>query len=632
VVTDTSDTDTSVTDPAPRVMSARRMPTWAAPAAATVVTLMALAPIFTVVVQRAGRAYLPLQDESVNDLRLRDVLTFSHNTPLVGVWSGPGGFNHPGPAIFYLAAPFAWLFGNAAWTTLVAYALLQGVAIAWTGRLAWKTGGLRWTVVWMAIMVLSYQAVTPHPWVVQRAWSPYVALPFFILFLLQCWVVARGDRRRLLGLAFVGSFVVQAHIGYALLVLALGGWAVISLVVHLRRLDDRIGWRDLLWPVVVLAIMWFPPLVLDPIFDSPNNLQRLYRYFTSHNSGPALGLSAALGFLAAEFRWLPPWLGGPNRTKSFTPGDPIPSSAALMIVPAALVALSWWWSWRARRRELRLLAELLAVVLAACMVSLALLRAEPQWYRFIWRVVAASATVVLTLTIGVEAIRPRWRATGWVWTGALIAIVAVGSGSFAGQVAAANGPVRPAEPIEASILAQLHRAGQPDGRALIRIWGYQPVGLQNGLIDELSQENKAVFVDPTLGFVFGYGRTATPQSVDEILVVVEDSGLYTILSHFRGARVVAVSHPLPAAQQTELINLQRHLDLVLTADGKAGMTLSLGNALFAETALANVRGVTLQERQRLAQLDTAVSAHICLCGVVEFPPSDSTVGNQPPPP
>jgi hypothetical protein len=631
VVIETPDTDTSVTDAAPRVVPVSRMPSWAAPAVAAVVTLMALAPVITIVVQRAGRTYWPLQDEAVNDLRLRDVLSFSHNTPLVGVWSGYGGFNHPGPSMFYLSAPFAWLFGNAAWATLVAYALLQGVAIAWTARLAWKTGGLPWTVVWMAIMALSYQAVTPHPWVLQRAWNPYVAFPFFVLFLLQCLVVARGDRRRLLGLVFVGSFLVQTHIGYAILVLALGGWAVIHLAVQLRRQHYRISRSDWLWPAVVLVVMWFPPLVLDPIFDSPNNIQRLAHYFTSRDLPPALGLSAALGYLAREFRWVPPWLGGPDRVKTFTLGDPVPSSAGLLVVPAALVVATGWWSRRERSREVRLVAELLAITLVGSVLSLASMRAEPQSFRFLWTTVAATATVVLTLTVAVEAIGRRWKVAGWAWSVALVTVVAVGSGSFASQVAAASGPVRSVEPIEASLVAQLNGNGQPDGPALVRLWGDQPFGMENGLIDQLAREHRPVFVDPTFGFEFGYGRTATPDDVSEILVVVEDSGLYIMLSNTPGARVVAVSHPLPDAQQTELFNLERRVDRALARDGVAGEGEWLGDPFLVTTRLANVRGVTLQERQRLVQLDAAVAAHGCLCAVVEFPPTDSTIGNRPPP-
>ena len=604
----------------------RRLPAWTAPAAATAVTLIALAPVITVVVQRAGRAYLPMQDQAVIDLRVRDVLTFSGNTPLVGVYSHDW-FSHPGPAMFYLVAPFTRVFGDAPWATLVGFALLQGLAIAWTARLAWKTGGLRWTVVWMALVPLSYAAMTPRPWVLQRAWNPNLAFPFFILFLLQCWVVARGDPRRLLGFVFVGSFLVQTHVGYAILVVILGGWALMSLVGQVRGQHARIRRSDLFWPAVVLAVMWFPVLVLDPLLDAPSNLYRLSHFFvTSRNSH--LG-SSGLGYLATEFRWLPPWLGGSEKISIFT-HKTIPSPLGWLIVPAALVALSLWSSWRARRRELRVLAELVAVLLVACAISIVLVQGNPAPYLFFWRIVAGTATVVLTLTVAVDSMAGhRSKAAGRAWTFLLALIVAVGSGSFANQLATADGPVNPFEPMQASILAQLHSNGQPDGPALVRPWGSTIIGLTVGLIDELAREHRPIFVDRSLGFEFGQGRTATPRDVRWILVVTEDSALYSVGSTYPGARVVAVSHPLPDAQQNELIALQRHLAAVLAWDGQANLVAELSNPFTIQ--LANAPGISLQELQRLAQLDRAVLAHGCLCSVIEFPSDQSPIGPQPPP-
>jgi hypothetical protein len=152
--------------------------------------------------------------------------------------------------------------------------------------------------------------------------------------------------------------------------------------------------------------MWFPAFVLDPLLHAPSNLYRLAHLFTS--PGDDLG-SSGLGYLATEFRWLPTWLGA-SETFTF---DPIPSTATWLIVPVGLVALAWWSSWRARRRELHLLAELVAVLLVASGVSLVLVRGEPQGYLFSWRSVAGPATVVLTLTIVVDTLaRGRWRAAG----------------------------------------------------------------------------------------------------------------------------------------------------------------------------------------------------------------------------
>jgi hypothetical protein len=302
-----------------------------------------------------------------------------------------------------------------------------------------------------------------------------------------------------------------------------------------------------------------------------------------------------------------------------------------LIGPALLLAAVWWSWWRSRREELRLLAQLVTVLLGACAVALVLVRGRPVPYLFLWRIVAAATTVVLILTIGIEILaRSRLAPAKWAWTGVLVLTVAVSSGTFAGQVASASGPVDPFEPMEASIVAQLNSEGQPNGPALVRTWGFTDDGLAVGLIDQLSREGKPVFVDPSLGFEFGYGRTATPQHVRSILVVMEDSALYTLVSSYPGADVVAVSHPLPTGQQTELINLQRRVDAVLIKDGKPDWRTLVGSP-FVAIQLDHLPGISSRELNTLSYLNRAVGAHGCLCSVIEFPPSMWHVGPQPPP-
>src|SRR5262249_44112259 len=149
------------------------------------------------------------------------------------------------------------------------------------------------------------------------------------------------------------------------LVVVLGGWAVLSLAVRRPRPHRPMAQSDWLWPAVVLAVMWLPALVLDPVLDTPSNLQRIAHFFiTGPRPPPSLGPAIGLGYLATEFRWLPPWVGKSDRINILT-FDPIPSSAIWLLVPAVLVALAWWSSRRARRRELRLLVELVAVLLVA---------------------------------------------------------------------------------------------------------------------------------------------------------------------------------------------------------------------------------------------------------------------------
>jgi hypothetical protein len=150
------------------------------------------------------------------------------------------------------------------------------------------------------------------------------------------------------------------------------------------------------------------------------------------------------------------------------------------------------------------------------------------------------------------------------------------------------------------------------------------------LIDQLAREHKPVYVDRSLGFEFGYGRTAAPQDVRWILVVSEDSALYTLVSSYPGARVLAVSQPIPADQQAELLDVQRQLSAVLIKDGEPNWRISLGNPNVAKK-LSTLRGVTPEELSTLVRLDRVVGAHGCICSVIAFPPSMWHGGPQPPP-
>src|SRR5579862_6618438 len=102
-------------------------------------TLVALLPVLVVVVTRWGRRYVPVGDIALVDLRVRDV--WSRAIPLVGAYSRLG-WNHPGPAMFWLLAPLSGLTGRPAWATLVGGALIQGVAVVALARVAWRKGGL----------------------------------------------------------------------------------------------------------------------------------------------------------------------------------------------------------------------------------------------------------------------------------------------------------------------------------------------------------------------------------------------------------------------------------------------------------------------------------------------------------
>ncbi len=604
------------TEPAPPAAPAGRP--WARWAVAVAVTLVALAPIIAVLVQRWGRVYVPTGDQATLDLRIRDVWTFSADTPLTGPYSR-FGWNHPGPTMYYLLALFSGVARQRAWASLVGSILLQGIAVVWIARLSWKAGGLRWMVPWLTVVTLSYWAT--GPWIYLQLWNPYLPFPFFTLLLLQAWLVGSGQGKRLVGMAFVASFLIQTHVGYAVPVMAVSLWAVIRLVMAEHRAGRHLGgwalWRA---PLAVLAVVWFVPVVLDTALHFPGNLTRVVRY--SLGLGPthppaSLGLHGALGYLAAEFRWRPPWLGGLDPVNQYT-SLTSPSSVVYLILPAALIGISWFLARRRRRADLVALVELLAVAALSGILALTLLTGPAFPYLFLWRIPVAASVVVLSLVVVAEAVGAARRPVTVALCCGLAILTAVASISFTGTVARATGPVFPMEPVAQSIIGQLHHDHQPRGKVLLRVYGTPLGGLHAALVDQLARDGDSVYVDRDLGFQFGPTRTAAPSQVGAVWYVIEESELYSLVTRIPGVRVLAASHPLPANQEAELVALQRSMADRLAAEGRSDEIGALGSEDVG-LVVTGASGIPPAEVRRLAALNREVVRRTCLCAVVAVP-------------
>lgn len=295
-------------------------PSRAAATVAVVVTLAALAPVVAVLLQRWGRPYVPVGDSAILDLRVHDVWPPSALTPLTGAYSR-FGWSHPGPLLYWLLAPLSAVAGGSSWGTLVGSVVLQGVAVVWTARLAWTTGGLRRLVPWTAVQAFTAMALGPG--VLLVLWNPDVAAPFFVLLLLQAWVVGSGDARRLVGLTVVASFLVQTHVGYALPVLATCAWAATRLVVAEHRAGRRVLRLGRVGvPAALVVVVWGVPTGLDAALHPPAT----WSPWCARPPGPARpGTSPCSARPGASACW-PPSSGG-GRPGSADPTRSTPSSA-----------------------------------------------------------------------------------------------------------------------------------------------------------------------------------------------------------------------------------------------------------------------------------------------------------------
>jgi hypothetical protein len=588
-----------------------------APAAtAVLLTLVVMAPALAAVVQRFGSDYVPVQDLAIIDLRVRDV--WSANVPLVGPYSK--GWNHPGPLLFWLLAVPSGMFGQAAWATAAGGALLQAGAIAGSARLAWRKGGLALLLLVLAVLGLSYSAT--GGWMVMDAWNPNVAFPFFVLYVLAVWALADGARWAPVVVTAVGTFLVQTHVGYLPLVAVGAAAAVAMLVLDARRRGESLRpWRRPLgWSLAVGALLWLAP-VFEQLTTPTGNLTRMFRYFRD-GGGETAGLGRALELLAAEFRPLPPWLGGGGVTRTFT-GVAERVSAWWLLVPVALLAVGAVAARRTGARSDRNLVVLLAALSLAGVLAVRQSPSTIEPYLFRWRVPLAVLVVA-----GVLWTLARWtgmRRWPWAWraAGAVLVVAAVvPSVELVRQVADAPEHLSRFEVAVADAAEQLEDGGAFNQPAILRFEGSNAGGLWGGLVDELDRRGLPVRVDRALDYQFGRHRRAKLDRVGTVLYAVDEGHLLSVLGELPDAEVVAEVAPLSDRDEAAMTAAQRRLARVLVREGRAE-DLRLLNSNLLGFALAGVPGLAAEDIDTVARLTEVVRREgPCRCGVVAFP-SDS---------
>jgi hypothetical protein len=570
-------------------------------------------------VTRVGRPYLPVQDPATIDLLVRDV--FGAHTPLVGSYSR--GFNHPGPLLFYVLTPLSKLTGEAPWSILVGAALVQGaglVGVAWIAR---RRGGTPLALLMLAAVGLSYFGLDQLGQFT-HAWNPYAALPFLPLFLLLAWSTVLGDRWCALGVVATGSFVVQCHVGYAPLVLAVAIWVVVMVAVDRPSTPRAPQWSMVaLWSGALAVALWLAP-VLEQLLDEPGNLRALWRYFLA--GGTTLGVRDAIGIFGTEFRWWPPWLGG-HEVYGYGSGDAIPASPWWALVPVALLGAGWIAARRSGRRSDRRLVELAAVVAVVAVVAMARVTVAPVPFVFYWRVTVATFVVAASAWAIAHALPAGWRpwSRRFGVAAALVAIVV----AFGAQTIDVIDHRHRLEGIEAAAHEALDRVaadGLPTRPVLVRSLGGNLGGFDQGVVDALDREGVAVRVDPRFGFHFGDQRTSAVDAVDSVWYVAEEGRFASLLPELPGARVVASVSPLTPAEERELRQLQRDAAAAFRAAGRDDLVDQLDSIFFGVLAspedLRNIPGLSVEQVERITELNRKVVASgSCRCSIVAFPTS-----------
>ncbi|QYG92267.1 hypothetical protein HC251_07320 [Iamia sp. SCSIO 61187] len=603
-----ADAPTTAGAPRPSRAPGHRLGRWGA---AGLVALV-LAPVLVVLATRTGRPYTPVQDIAVIDLRVRDV--WSLDTPLTGAYSRLG-WSHPGPLLYQLLAPLSLLSGGAAWATLVGAAALQGGALAWIAAIAWRRGRLPLMALWLAVAALACAATGPY--LLLEAWNPHVALPAFVLVLLQAWSVATGDDARLPGFVFAGSFVVQAHIGYLPLVAAIAAWALLRRRGAVHRSGLRL--RDVApWPAAaaVAAVVWAAPIIENVVHPPGNGYEVARAFLVGGGQGEPAGPVQGSGLMGAMFRVVPPWAGGVDLVE---PLEQVADAAspAWLIIPLVLAAVAARVTRRDPLGEDRMLVELAVLVLVVGTVALMRVTGSATPYLFYWRVAIGPFCILAPLWVVARSWRPQ--PTGGapaVVTAVLVVATIVPSLSLAADVADHPDDVMAFESVTVELLDQVE---DPTGRVLLRVAGTPLGGVHGGVLDELDRRGVDVRVDARRPYQFGYDRLGSSATVDEVWYVIEEGRYLSLLSQLPEASIVAQTAPLDPDAEAELVELQRSITDDLLRLDEDHLVAQLDSPLVA-FALADLPGLSVEDADRLAQLNAEVGERSrCRCAIVAFP-------------
>jgi hypothetical protein len=317
-----------------------------------------LAPFAVGFVRVAFVHWTPTGDWALLELRTRSV--GGPHTPIVGAYSR-FGWSHPGPALFYaLALPYR-LFASRPAGLLAAALLVNAASVAGIVLLAWRRGRRPLTIGTAIALAVVCRALGAE--LLRDPWNPIITVLPFALLIFLAWSIACGDLWMLPIAVLVASFVVQSHVGYAVLVavalVVAIAWRLVDFMLHRgdetfdrsrRRTGAIIGAS-----VVAGVAAWLPPLIDQHV--NPGNLNAIFEFFGRPHRTPTN--DTAFRLVGRALALPGTWITGHEgvRTSDFT------ASTAGFFFPFALVAVLAAVLVALRRRDRDALA-LLVIVLA----------------------------------------------------------------------------------------------------------------------------------------------------------------------------------------------------------------------------------------------------------------------------
>ena len=538
----------------------KKFPKW------LVLSFLGIVPIVISLVNALRGGAILVGDRAVFALLVKDAATGSF--PSVGQYSWHG-WNHPGALIFYVFAPFHWIAGGATWGLFVGVAMYSSallVAIAWLG---YRLRGLWGSALGVAALIACWVSVGRIASV--DAWTPYLALPLFILFLLAVLGVTERDRPSMWMMWISGAVAVQVHVGYLPIVGLVG--LVACIVFWWTGGNQRSVTRPL-----ATSILLFAPYLFD-LRQSVRNVGDLARYFVTANE-PTIGFSRALEVMSFEMSPQATWLAGPSEVGLIgeAPSSSLIWFAGLVICLCAATV----WVWRSSEDSLRRRFLNSAPVVWALLVAGTIAVAQVRGYLFPYVVLWRSAIVIFVVAWIVGVVLAHTTVIRQPW----VTVVAIGLFvlNLIGAILPAtdtNTVTSDAESVHRAIrqAAEYDDENPTDGPILLRLGDGGLVGLYPALVYDFEERGIASGIEPGIEWVFG---DRVLESEPAVVWMVCDSGIaFSLLSSEPKAMVVSQMTPFVQETETRVRELQRTLTDQLRLIGQGDFHKSLDSPLVA---------------------------------------------------
>ena len=568
-----------------------------------VVSLLAVTPIIVAVIAMlSGDAWFPAGDMAQAELHMRGFLS---NPPLVGAAgrivsdSGLQG-SHPGPGLWVAMLPVYLLGGRSSHALLAAAASVHIVSVIIAVRLAVHRGG-RLLAMLTALAALLVIRASGSDFMIEP-WNPWLAiLPFMIFIFLVGEVVApigsaRQKQVALVGAIVVGSYCIQCHAGYAVLVVGALAAAVVVWIRDEYRSQDLTGHQPcsrvrqgLIFGVIALSVAWLP-VVIDQLRRKPGNVSILLEHFVSP-SEPAMGVTQAAKIIATQFNLFGLWLSGP--------GADAPAEGWARYIGCLLMVSLWFWAtWKVRKADQSAMFRWQMMMAGFVLLgSFSILRIFGPYYeytvRWFWILSVVTATTSVFFLVRTYRLLERVRISRVsfqaIGTGAWLILVGVVIVSAVQTADRVKLPGKTESRILADLIPEVVQNLDQEARYLLKM--YDPYTLDAtgfGSVLELERQGFDVGVEFFRAAAALPHRVRDENDVDTVLWVVVGPAIKRADAD---PALTKLGEANPRSESEEVLAQQLLIDVaaMLTAAGRDDLVAALevpgASLIFAEPPL-----------------------------------------------